>query len=167
MKQKKKFNIAYLAALVPAALAGVYLALLVATSGIDYTPGGFHFIAPIGQQDVSDFSLVSLLVIAATFFIWGYAGYFSALRKARLLPVLLVAHAIPLISLLMFIIFSALNMPDMAAVFTLGFGTFLLFGNLVYQLVALNSVEVFVNIAAMIGTFVVGYSIGVAKGKKK
>ena len=167
MKQQKKFNAAYFTAFVPAVLAGIYLALLIATSGIDYTPGGFHFIAPIGQQDVSDFSLVSLLVIIATFFVWGFAGYFSALRKARLLPVLLVAHVIPIVSLLTFLAFSALNMPDMAAVFTLGFGTFLLFGNLVYQLVALNSVEVFVNIAAMIGTFVVGYSIGVAKGKKK
>ena len=167
MKQNKKFNIAYLTAFVPAVLAAIYIALMAATSGIKYTPGGFHIIAPIGQQDVSDFSLVSLLVIAATFFVWGYMGYFSASRRARMIPVLIVSHAIPIISLLTFIVLSALNMPDIAAVFTLGFGTFLLFGNLVYQLVSLNSIEVFVNIAAMIGTFVVGYSIGVAKGKKK
>ena len=167
MKQKKKFNVSYLAALVPAVLAAIYIALMTLTSGIKYTPGGFHFIAPIGQQDVSDFSLVSLIVIAASFFVWGFAGFFSAVHRARLVPVLIAAHAIPLASIVAFIVFSALNMPDMAAVSTLGFGTFLLFGNLVYQLVALNSVEVFVNIAAMIGTFVVGYSIGVAKGKKK
>lgn len=167
MSKTKKFNISYLTALLPAVLAVIYIALLAATSNIDYTPGGFHFIAPLGQQDVSDFSLVTLLIIAATFFVWGYAGYFSARRRAPLLPVLLVAHAIPIISVILFAVFSALGMPDTAAMFTVGFGTFLLFGNMVYHLVALNYVEVFVNIIAMAGTFIVGYSIGVAKGKKK
>lgn len=165
--KKTKSYLAYLFALVPAASAGLYLLLMIWTSDLKYEPGKFHFITPLGQQDVTEFSVVWILCAAATFFVWGLCGRASARCRVGIFKITLAANAIPLLATVLYIIFSIAGNADAAAVCTIGYGMFLIPGNFIYSLVPLNYIEVIINILLTVGTFAVGYATGAGGNKKK
>ena len=91
-----------------------------------------------------------------------------------MLSATLVAHIIPIISLAAYTVLKLIaafgggsSAGDTADVFALGFGVFNIVGSVIYQIVAVNVVEVLVDTAVMAGTFVIGYSIGTEKKKNK
>lgn len=176
MKNKKKcgFNLAYLLALVPVASVALYLLLLILTPDTFWEPAGIPILRPIGQQDVSEFSVIGILIIAATVFVWGACGAFAAKKRLGLVKATVISHALPIIATVAYVVMNVItiaggaeSIAESADIATLGFGLFLLLGNYIYQLVALNIIEVFVDLVLMAGTFIVGYCIGASKPEKK
>lgn len=165
--KNKKITLAYLSALIPLASAALYVLLLAITSGIGYEPGKFHFITPLGQQNVSELSLVWFIVAAATVFLWGFCGKKTAKSGVGMIKMTLVANALPILSVILYIVLFIVGGEDTAAICTLGFGMFLIPGNFIYGLVPLNYVEIIVDTVLMLGTFAIGYAIGVGEKEKK
>lgn len=162
-----------LLALVPVASALLYLLLMMITPDVFWDLGKIPIMRPIGQQNVSEFSVIDILIIAATVFVWGSCGAYAS-KKASLIKSTLIANAVPIVCTLIYVVLNiavmaggADTLTDIAAVSTLGLGLFSLIGTLVYQLVAANVAEVFVDLVIMTGVFIVGYCIGSAKEKKK
>lgn len=173
MKKEKKFNVAYLTALVPLVSTAIYIALLMLPDKF-IKLGSIAIWNPIGQQNVSELSLLSVLIVAGAIYAWGACGAFAAKHRTGMLSATLVAHIIPIISLAAYTVLKLIaafgggsSAGDTADVFALGFGVFNIVGSIIYQIVAVNVVEVLVDTAVMAGTFIIGYSIGTEKKKNK
>lgn len=164
--RRKKFAPVYLFALAPAVFAGIYMLLFLIPDTVSVELAGLAVLKPIGQQDMPEFSLVALIVAAATVFCWGWIGKLYARARIGILPAILSSHAIPLISTVLYVVFTAAEGEAAGSVFALGFGTVNLLGNLIYDLVALNYVEIIADLVIMLGTFAVGYSMGISTEKK-
>lgn len=173
MKKEKKFNVAYLTALVPLISIAIYLALLMLPDKF-IKLGSIAIWNPIGQQNVSELSLMSIIIVAGAIYAWGACGAFAARRRAGILSATLIAHIIPIISLVAYTVLKLITAfgggsaaGNTADVFALGFGIFNIVGSIIYQVVAVNVIEVLVDAAVMAGTFMIGYSIGTGKKNNK
>lgn len=173
MKKEKKFNVAYLTALVPLISTAIYIALLLLPDKF-IKLGPVPIWSPIGQQNVSELSVLSALIVAGALYAWGACGAFAARHRAGMFSVTLAAHAIPLISLVAYTVLKLVTAfgggdaaGDFAVVFALGFGVFNIVGSVIYQVVAVNVMEAVVDTVVMLGAFIIGYSIGTEKKKSK
>lgn len=173
MKKEKKFNVAYLTTLVPLISIAIYVALLLLPDKFIYL-GSVPIWTPLGQQNVSELSVISALIVAGALYAWGACGAFAARHRAGMLSATLAAHAVPIISLVTYFVLKLVTVcgggdsaGELADVFALGFGVFNIVGSVVYQVVAVNVVEVVVDTVVMLGAFTVGYAIETEKKKNK
>lgn len=171
MKKQRKFNIAYLLCLVPILSIAAFAGLLLLPDKFIYL-GSVPIWTPIGQQNVSGISVLSVLAVILAALAWGYCGSFAAKKRLGLTASMLTANAIPLISVVLYFVFgiiAAVGKSDLsgtADVFALGFGLFNITGSLIYSLSESYALEIIFDLILILGSFAIGYSIGAAQKKK-
>lgn len=172
MKKEKKFNASYLLCLVPISSILIFLGLMIIPDKFIYL-GSIPIWVPIAQQGLSGISVISVLIVIAAVLIWGWCGAIAARKRGKLLVSTLVAHAIPIISMVLYIIYKLIAAfgggnfySKTADIFATGFGLFNIAGSFIFGIVNANAAEIVFEAVLMFGTFVIGYSIG-ATGKKK
>ena len=104
MKKEKKFNASYLLCLVPISSILIFLGLMIIPDKFIYL-GSIPIWVPIAQQGLSGISVISVLIVIAAVLIWGRCGAIAARKRGKLLVSTLVAHAIPIISMVLYIIY--------------------------------------------------------------
>lgn len=171
MKKQRKFNIAYLLCLVPILSVAAFVGLLCLPDKFIYL-GSVPIWTPIGQQNVSGFSVLSVLVVISAALAWGYCGCFAAKKKLGLTASILTANAIPLICVVLYLVFSVIaavgssDLSGTADIFALGFGLFNITGSFIYSLSESPALEIIFDLILILGSFAIGYSVGAAQKKK-
>ena len=92
MKKQRKFNIAYLLCLVPILSIAAFAGLLLLPDKFIYL-GSVPIWTPIGQQNVSGISVLSVLAVILAALAWGYCGSFAAKKRLGLTASMLTANA--------------------------------------------------------------------------
>lgn len=173
MKKERKFNAAYLFCLVPIASIIIFLGLMMLPDKFIYL-GTLPIWVPIGQQGLSGLSVISVIIVIAAVILWGWCGAIAARSRANLLASTLVSHALPIISILLYVIFKLITVfgggssySETANIFATGFGLFNIAGQFIFGLIGEeNAAELVFDAVLMVGTFIVGYSIGASEKKK-
>ncbi len=171
MKKRTKFNAAYLLCLIPVVSVFAFIGLILIPDKFIYLKS-LPIWVPIGQQNVSGLSVISVIIVIATMLAWGYCGYFAARKKLRLAIATLTANAIPLLSLLLYVVFNIIamfgksNLSQTADMFAVGFGLFNITGGFIYSVSESPAIEIIFDLILTLGTFVIGYSIGAVKKNK-
>lgn len=160
MKTKAKNPLVYLWALLPVAGAAAFFGY----AAIDFEVG--FLIGPIFRITV-----VGVLIVLASFFVTGLAGFRFAKNGVGALKAILVGNAIPILATLVYAVFVIFGNGDADAAKFIG-----TFGNGLFSIVPLfvsiitlwnfSYFEVFVSFAFLISSFVVGYSFGMLKNNK-
>jgi len=161
MKTKtEKSKLVYLWAFVPILSA----ALLFLFMSIDTEIG--IFIRPLFE-----FSVVGVLFVLAGFFLTGLSGFRFARGGVGALKAILIGNAIPIVCTLTYSVCAIIGGAVAESMLFIG-----VFGNGLFAVVSLyitvlarftNAIfEVYISFAALILSFVVGYSIGAIKNNK-
>ncbi len=149
----------YLTALFPLVSTALYLALMGLSTTEDF---GFTF-----------FGVLGFLAVTAA---WGFVGSLFARTKNLMLPSVLIANAIPILTTIvytvLYIIAQVMESESLEGIAeligTLGTGLFGVLGTWLYALIPLYLFEPYINFVFSILVFIVGYSIGASHiGNKK
>lgn len=160
----KKFNPAYLIALVPLISCVLYLLLFMLK--VSFSIGAFPVIAPI-----DGFSLFGLVVLAVAVIGWGFCGRYAARSGISAVKSAIIAHIFPIAGFLAYAVFSVIvlfggneALKEAADMFAgLSCGLFSIAGTYLFAIVPLNITEIVLDLALMFGSFFVGYGTGVEK----
>lgn len=160
MASKKKNFSVYLWALWPVLSAVIMILMLMIDTKAE------PFIAPAGE-----ISVVGALVVLVGMFVTGYAAYRFAKSGVGALKAILIGNAIPILCVAVFTVFVLVGSGESdTAVMISSFGTgiFQMLAAYFTELIGkpLSYFEVYIAFAALIGAFIVGYTVGFSKSKK-
>ena len=149
--KKQIFKPVYLFALFPILSTLLYLLVMGTSTTEDF---GFGAIAIIG-----------FIAITAA---WGYIGALFAKTKNLLLPSVLIAHILPIITTVIYTVLylvsqfqESAELEDIAILIGgLGTGFFGILGTLLYAIIPLSLFEVYINFIYGILVFIIGFAIG-------
>lgn len=156
--KKQIFKPIYLTALFPLLSTVLYLMLMGLSTSEDF---GF-----------SAFAIIGFIAVTAA---WGYIGALFAKTRNLLLPSVVIAHIIPIITTVIYTILylvaqfnESTELEDIAIVIGgLGTGFFGILGTLLYALIPLSLFEVYINFVYSILVFIIGFAIGASSIGKK
>ncbi|MBQ0010433.1 MAG: hypothetical protein KBS76_04965 [Ruminococcus sp.] len=161
-----------LCVLLPLLGTALYLLALGLVDGrVDVRLGNFPILRPLELP-----SLVGVLVFMAVIVVWAAVGMIFAGNRVAIGKSLLLAHAIPAATtviysvchLLTALILEGDGLTDFGNLIgSLGMGLFNLVGSYLFLLIPLKIFEIYVDLAIMVGVFVIGYSIKAGKASKK
>ena len=161
-----------LCVLLPLLGTALYLLALGLVDGrVDVRLGNFPILRPLELP-----SLVGVLVFMAVIVVWAAVGMIFAGNRVAIGKSLLLAHAIPFATtviysvchLLTALILEGDGLTDFGNLIgSLGMGLFNLVGSYLFLLIPLKIFEIYVDLAIMVGVFVIGYSIKAGKASKK
>lgn len=172
MKKEKKLNASYLLCLVPISSILIFLGLMIIPDKFIYL-GSIPIWVPIAQQGLSGISVISVLIVIAAVLIWGRCGAIAARKNLNITVATLTANAIPLVCIVMYAIFELIaafgvtELSNISVMFATGLGVFNLTDGFIHATISESpAMQIIFNGILILGTFVIGYSIGATEKKK-
>ncbi len=163
-KQKKTPVWVWFLSLVPV-LSSVLFVLILADA-IPFIEYEIFYLTINGEMAFHTSGILMLILAIAA---WGACGFLFGYFRAKMLPAVLVANALPIISAVVYTVclfgayLGASSMGDVALVSALGMGLFSYIDTFIYGFFSLGDFGLYVDLIFVIFTFIVGFTIGKSK----
>ncbi len=154
----------WLFSLVPVLSTGLFVLIL--AGAIPFIEYEMFYFAPGGDMKFHSSAILMLLVAIAG---WGACGFLFGYFRAKMLPAVLAANALPIISAVVYTVcllgayFGSAAMGDVALVAALGMGLFSYIDTFIYGFFSLGDFGLYLDLIFVIFTFIVGFTIGKSK----
>ncbi len=154
----------WLLSLVPVLSTGLFVLIL--ADAIPFIEYEVFYYAPGGDMKFHTSAILMLLVAIAG---WGACGFLFGYFRAKMLPAVLVANALPILSTVVYTVcllgayFGSAAMGDVALVAALGMGLFSYIDTFIYGFFSLGDFGLYLDLIFVIFTFIVGFTIGKSK----
>ncbi|MBR0235496.1 MAG: hypothetical protein IJQ37_03455 [Clostridia bacterium] len=160
MSKSKKSYLVYLWALLPLALAGLYLLMLAINADL----GAF-------LQPITKLSVVGVLLCLLSVFITGFAGFRFSRNGKSYLKSAIIYCSVPLLCALAFTVMLIIGQSESGAALTtlfIGNGMMLAATDYIMLIIGKTStaIEAYASLALTVICFTVGYAFGTTKKKK-
>ncbi len=163
-KQKKTPVWVWFLSLVP--VLSTVLFVLILADAIPFIEYEIFYFLPGGEMGFHSSALLMLVIAIAG---WGACGFLFGYFRAKMLPAVLIANALPIISTVVYTvcIFGAYlgssSMGDVALVSALGMGLFSYIDTFIHGFFSLGDFGLYIDMIFLIFTFICGFTIGKSK----